>query len=115
MTNSRRKGADYEREVATMFKAKGLNARRGQQYSGANGDPDVVVEDLPGYHLELKRRARTISATEMYQFIGQSADDAREGEVPVVIHRVDGEKSLVTMRLEDWINMAKRAKEGTHE
>ena len=51
----------------------------------------------------------------MYQFIGQSADDAREGEVPVVIHRVDGEKSLVTMRLDDWINMAKRAKEGTHE
>lgn len=115
MTNSRRKGADYEREVATMFRAKGLNARRGQQYSGANGDPDVVVEDLPGYHMELKRRARTISATEMYKYMGQSADDARENEMPVVIHRIDGEKSLVTMRLEDWIVMAKKAREENDE
>lgn len=115
MTNSRRKGADYEREIATMFRAQGLNARRGQQYSGANGDPDVIVEDLPGYHLELKRRARTISATEMYKYMGQSADDAREDEVPVVIHRIDGEKSLVTMRLEDWIRMAKKAREENDE
>lgn len=49
MKNSRNKGARYERELARAFRAEGYEqARRGQQYSGANGDADVV--GLPGIH-----------------------------------------------------------------
>ena len=107
MTNSRRKGADYEREVAAEMRRHGLQARRGQQYSGANGDPDVVCEQLPQFHLELKRRAKSISAAEMYRFMAQAERDSKQGQVPVVIHRVDGEKSLVTMRFTDWLQMVK--------
>ena len=44
--NSRNKGAAGEREVAGILRGYGYKARRGQQYSGANGDADVV--GLPG-------------------------------------------------------------------
>lgn len=40
--NSRSKGAVGEREVAGILRGYGYKARRGQQYSGANGDADVV-------------------------------------------------------------------------
>lgn len=108
MTNSRRKGAEYEREIAAELRAAGLSARRGQQYSGANGDPDVVVEDLPGYHLELKRRANRISVQDLHRFLAQADDDRNEEEIPVIIHRIDREESLVTMRLSDWIQVVTR-------
>lgn len=107
MTNSRRKGADYEREVAQALRDHGLHARRGQQYSGANGDPDVVCEELPDFHLELKRRKAQISAADMYSFMRQAETDMYSGQIPVVIHRIDQMPSLVTMRLEDWIRLAK--------
>lgn len=49
--NSRNKGAAGERELAGKLRDYGYDARRGQQYSGANGDADVV--GLPGIHLSL--------------------------------------------------------------
>ena len=55
--NSRSRGATGEREVASILRGKkNKKARRGQQYSGANGDADVV--GLPGIHIEVKRRER---------------------------------------------------------
>lgn len=109
MTNSRRKGADYEREVAAYFRAHGFKARRGQQYSGSNGDPDIVVSGLPGYHFELKRRGKQFSAADLYKAMLQAERDARPGETPAVIHRIDGEGSLITFRLRYWIEEVKNA------
>lgn len=54
--NSRSKGARGEREVAGILREYGYPCRRGQQYSGANGDADVV--GLPRTHIEVKRRER---------------------------------------------------------
>ena len=51
--NSRDKGARGEREAASLLREYGYDARRGQQFSGANGDADVV--GLPDIHLEIKR------------------------------------------------------------
>ena len=42
MTNGREKGARGERELARKLREYGYHSRRGQQYSGANGDADVV-------------------------------------------------------------------------
>ena len=99
MVNSREKGARGERELAGVFRDYGYEARRGQQYSGANGDADVV--GLPGIHVECKR----VERLNLYDAIAQAKNDAREGEVPCVFHRRDNCKWLVTMELDDWMNM----------
>ena len=97
MTNSRRKGADGERELARELGKFGFSCRRGQQFSGANGDADVV--GLSGVHIECKRAERL----NLYDAMAQSVRDARLGEVPVVMHRKDRCGWLVTMRLDEWI------------
>ena len=51
--NSKRKGSNGEREIAKILRDHGYEARRGQQYSGANGDADVI--GVPGVHIEVKR------------------------------------------------------------
>lgn len=51
--NSRSKGARGERELAEKLREYGYTTRRGQQYSGANGDADVV--GVEGLHIECKR------------------------------------------------------------
>ena len=66
----------------------------------------MVCPDLDGFHLECKRRGDRFSAAELYKAMTQAERDALPGQVPVVIHRIDGEKSLATMRLDEWIDMA---------
>lgn len=109
MTNSRAKGARGERELANILKEYGYDARRGQQFSGLNGDADVV--GLDGIHIECKR-VQNLSITKAME---QSERDAREGEVPTVFHRKDRTPWLVTMRLEDWMEMYGRSMENNPE
>lgn len=99
MANSREKGAKYERELAKRFTAEGYPSRRGQQYSGANGDDDVV--GLPGIHVEAKRHEQM----RLYEWMAQAKRDAKEDELPTVFHRKNNEKTLVTMELDDWIKI----------
>lgn len=97
--NSRSKGARGEREIAALLREYGYNTRRGQQYSGASGDPDVV--GLPGIHIEVKRRERL----DLYAAMEQAVRDHRHDTLPTVMHRKDGEGWLVTMRLDDWMQL----------
>ena len=99
MVNSRNKGAAGERELANILKGYGFEARRGQQYSGANGDADVV--GLPGIHIECKR----VEKLNLYNAMKQSRDNARESEIPAVFHRRNREKWLVTMSLDDFMKI----------
>ena len=99
MTNSRDKGARYERHVAGLFREAGYEARRGQQYSGLHGDADVV--GVPGIHIECKH----VERLNLYDAMAQSVRDAREGEIPVVIHKKNHCGDLVTMRFRDWAEM----------
>ena len=101
--NSRNKGAVGERELANLFKEHGYNLRRGQQYCGSNGDADVV--GLEGIHIECKR----VESLNIDNAMAQSINDAREGEVPTVMHRKNRKPWLCTMRLTDWIDMYRRA------
>ena len=95
--NSREKGCKGERELTKILRDYGYTARRGQQYSGANGDADVV--GIPGVHIECKR----VERLNIHDAMQQAVRDAREGEIPVVIHRKNRTEWLVTMRLEDWL------------
>lgn len=97
--NSRAKGAGGERELAKKLREYGYDCRRGVQYSGANGDADVV--GLPGIHIECKRAERL----NLEDAMAQSRRDAREGEIPVVMHRKTRSPWLVTMTLEGWIEI----------
>ena len=102
--NSRAKGKRGERELASILKDNGYDARRGQQYCGANGDADVV--GLPGIHIECKR----VEHLNLYDAMSQSKHDAKQGEVPTVMHRKDNCKWLVTMSLDDWIALYREAR-----
>lgn len=97
--NSRSKGVRGERELAGILRDYGYPCRRGQQYSGANGDADVV--GLPGVHIEVKRRERL----EIYTAIAQAVHDAREDETPAVFHRKNDCEWLVTLRMDDFMKL----------
>lgn len=97
--NSRAKGAGGERELAKKLREYGYDCRRGQQFSGANGDADVV--GLPGIHIECKR----VERLNLEDAMAQSRRDAREGEIPVVMHRKTRSPWMVTMTLEDWVEI----------
>ncbi|MBQ3429171.1 MAG: hypothetical protein IJH28_05295 [Mogibacterium sp.] len=97
--NSKRKGSAGEREAANLLRQYGYDTRRGVQYSGINGDADVV--GLPGIHLEIKR----VEKLNISNAVAQSIRDARENEIPVVMHRKNRELWLVTMTFLDWIKL----------
>ena len=96
---SRNKGKTGERELANILKAHGYDARRTQQYCGANGDADVV--GLPGVHIEVKRT----ESLSLYTALEQAESDAREGEIPVVFHRRNRKRWVAIMELENFLNM----------
>ena len=101
MTNSRAKGAAGERELANRLKELGFSAHRGQQFCGANGDADVVCEELSSYHIECKR----VQNLNLHDAMSQAVRDGKD-KTPVVIHRKNNKPWLVTMFLEDWITVA---------
>lgn len=95
--NSKRKGKNGELELCRALRGHGYECKRSVQYSGANGDADVV--GLPGIHIECKR----VERLNLEDAMAQSRRDAREGEIPVVMHRKTRSPWLVTTTLEDWI------------
>ena len=97
--NSREKGKRGEREWAQVCRNHGYDARRGQQFCGADGSADVV--GVPGFHMEVKRNEHL----NLFDAVRQSVSDAREEEIPVVCHRKNNTEWLVTMRAEDWFEV----------
>lgn len=97
--NSRNKGANGERELARILKQYGYNCRRGQQYSGANGDADVV--GLPGIHIECKR----VERLNIHDAVDQAKRDRKDSEIPAVFHRKNNFEWLVTLPLDQFITI----------
>jgi hypothetical protein len=93
------KGKAGELEWAKVCRANGYDARRGQQYNGADGSADVV--GLPGVHSEVKR----VEKLNLYDALDQSKRDARDGEIPIVAHRKNRCEWMVSMRAEDWFKL----------
>lgn len=95
--NSRRKGKEGELELSTkMREIFGINARRGQQFSGSPDSPDIVT-DFDFLHIECKR----VNKLNIQTALEQSIRDSKEGQIPVVIHRADRQDWKITFRLSD--------------
>ena len=107
--NSKEKGKRGELEISKILRSYGYDTRRSVQYSGANGDADVV--GVPGVHIEIKR----VEKLNIDNAMEQSIRDALEDETPVVMHRKNGKKWLVTMRLDDWMMIYERNRRWTTE
>ena len=100
MTNSRRKGAVGEREIAKYLRDHGFTeARRGQQFKGGADSPDVV--GLTGFHVEVKR----VERLDLNAAMEQSIRDCGENETPIVVHRRNNDYWKVTMRLDDFMEV----------
>lgn len=105
--NSRAKGAVGEREFARLCRDEGYSkVRRGQQYCGIEGS-DVV--GLPGVHIEVKR----VQALNIEKAMGQSRRDAIGEVFPIVAHRKNDCKWLITMDAHDWFMIYKEWELGT--
>ena len=102
--NSKRKGAEFERKLASKFREYGYSdARRSAQYCGNTGEAADIV-NLPGIHVE----AKACEQMRLYDWIGQAKRDAEaggKGNLPAVFHKKNYAEILVTMRLEDWFNL----------
>lgn len=98
--NSRAKGAAGERELANWLKERGLDARRGQQFSGGTDSPDVVCPTLDGFHIECKR----VEAGNLYTWLAQAIKDAGATKIPLVIHRRNKKDWVAILPLEALIS-----------
>lgn len=106
--NSKAKGVRFERLLASKLRDYGYDARRGQQYCGANGDADVI--GLPGIHIEAKHQERM----QLYDWMAQAKRDAK-GALPAVFHKRNNSAILVTMELESWIEIYREWEAGRGE
>lgn len=98
--SAQRKGADGERELATVLNSYGYQTERGssQNYGTI---PDVT--GLPGIHIEVKRVERLNVPEAMQQAIRDSIK-FKDG-IPALFHRRNRQPWLVTMQLTDWIEL----------
>lgn len=96
---SQRKGAAGERELANILRDfYGYEVKRGSVFYGQS---DMV--GLPGIHPEVKRVERLNIHEAMEQAKAESWK--RKDGIPTVFHRRNRTEWLVTMRLEDWMDL----------
>lgn len=100
--NSRQKGKRGELEFVHFLKDRNIKARRGQQYCGTSGDPDVVAgEPVHQIHFEVKRR----EAGNPYDWLQQATSDAKSGMFPVVAHKRNGKDWIVILDMDHFLQI----------
>ncbi len=103
--NSKAKGAKGERELVNALKEYGYTTRRSVQYNGkvTDGQPDIV--GLEGIHIECKRVERLNIQEAVDQAVRDSQSVPFLPDMPAVFHRKNNCGWLVTMTLDDWIEL----------
>ena len=98
--HSRRKGADFERELVRIFREvmPAAGVRRGLQARSGDEVPDV---DLPCFWLEAKRHRRT----NLKAALTQAIDAAPKGRWPLAVCKDDRQPALVCMQLDDFLEL----------
>lgn len=101
--NVKRKGSCGERELAEILRNSGIRAYRNDQiYRSGLNNPDVSAEayGIP-LHIEVKR----VEKLNVQEAVNQAIRDAREGSLPIVAHRRNREKWLVTIPLVELLEI----------
>lgn len=111
MINSKKKGAAGEREFANYCKEKGFDVRRTAQYNGKELESKADVVGIPGIHVEVKRVEHLNIHLAMEQAI---RDNKGHNDIPIVAHRKNGKKWLITMTADDWFKMWYGSDEGVN-
>ena len=97
--NSKEKGKRFERELASLLREHGYDARRTAQYCGNNEDASDVV-GLPNIHIEAKHQEKM----ELYKWMEQAKRDAK-GTIPAVFHKKNRADILVTLQIDDFLEI----------
>ena len=102
--SSQAKGAAGGRELARLLTEKGFPMERGGYCFGEK--PDLM--GLPGIHVEVKR----VEHLNLSKAMGQASTDAERFKdgAPTVFHRRSREPWLVTMRLQDWLELYEKGR-----
>lgn len=111
--NSKQKGARFERLLASKFREYGYEAERTAQYCGKTGQA-ADVTGLPFIHVEAKHQERM----SLYDWMDQAKRDAAasgENVLPAVFHKKNNAEILVTMTLDDWMNLYREFEAGFRE
>jgi hypothetical protein len=99
--NSRAKGCRGERLCRDLFRQRGFEARRGQQFSGSPDSPDVVIPGLPQYHVEVK----FVENLNVLKAMEQSIHDSRPDQIPLVFHKKSNTPWLVTISADHFLDI----------
>ena len=95
-------------EISHILKDKGIEARRGCQFSGSPDSPDVVA-DMPGVHIEVKRTERF----DLRGAMAQAERDAGDGDMPVVFQRGNRQAWVAVLRMDDFLELYLKGKQST--
>lgn len=104
---ARIKGASWERELADILtKATNITFKRGlgQARNGGHEISDVYSPDATWLHVEAKRQKNCSIKGAVDQAM---ADTETNGKMPIVITKDDRRPALVTMFLDDWLQLFK--------
>jgi Holliday junction resolvase len=102
MINSKRKGAAGEREFSNYCKSKGFDTRRTAQYNGKEQGSLADVIGIDGIHIEVKR----VEHLNIHDAVKQAKrDNLNHNDIPIVAHRKNNTKWLITMEADDWFTL----------
>lgn len=100
--NACSKGKRGERAWRDILRQEGFEARRGKQFSGDAGSPDVI-HNVPWVHFEVKWDEHL----NIFKAIEQAHRDAPQERARVVAHKKNGKPWLCTMTAEDFFKLIK--------
>lgn len=117
--NAKRKGGQYERDIAKKFQKKyGVELKRTPQSGGFakksdkaddyRGDITIVdTKQMLLIHIECKNQ----KTWQLKQWIEQAEEDCPDGRTPIVIfHQHNSSKDYVCVSLEDFFSLVEKDK-----
>ena len=104
---SQRKGRSGELELVKVLRSFGYDVQPGEAQSYGR-EPDI--SGLPGIHVEVKR-CEQVRLAEWMEQAERDADRFRDGN-PVIFHRRNHSPWLVTMHLDNFMEIYNRALTG---